>query len=175
VVANPKNDSHWRMVFSETYAYTEGKSSVTVVRDTPVNFRVQSGTNNPTALIEGQLQVTRAIAGAAITVAGAGMGIPLPKLPNASGKADSLSDTSPAGDTAEADRLAHDKVQLEAKREARAQAIRNLQNNLLGLRDQLATVADDKDRLRLLSKLKSVLEGHKPFFATPEPAAADKK
>lgn len=77
VVTDPKNAKKWNTKFSETYFYAEGNAGVVVVRDSPIKYRVQEATNNPAALVQAQLQVSRAVADAAIQIAGASTGVPL--------------------------------------------------------------------------------------------------
>jgi hypothetical protein len=75
-VAAPENEKHWNMRFEESYAYAQGNSSVVIVQDSPLSYRVQRSSNDPRALVAGQLAVTRAIASAAIEVASAAAGLP---------------------------------------------------------------------------------------------------
>src|SRR5436190_21773865 len=56
-LTDPENSWHWRTTFSTNHFYAEGNSSVVIVRDTPVDFRIQKGDNNPSALIQSQLQI----------------------------------------------------------------------------------------------------------------------
>ncbi|MEI8631514.1 hypothetical protein P4S72_04080 [Vibrio sp. PP-XX7] len=70
VVADPVNEKRWNTKFSETYFKAEGEAGVVVVRDSPIQYRVQQAHNNPAALVEAQLQISRAVANTAIQIAG---------------------------------------------------------------------------------------------------------
>jgi hypothetical protein len=164
IVSDPQNQSKWNTTFSETYFYSEGNNSVVLVRDTPMSFRVQRGNNNPTALIQGQLQVSRAIANAAISVAGAAAGIPIPKP---AGSASQGKASTAAGDPAE--QLARRKATVERSAALRGEAIKRLQRQLTVLRDELARVDVNKKEAvnALLSKFQSVLKAYDVMLTPP--------
>jgi hypothetical protein len=164
IVSDPQNESIWNTTFSETYFYSEGNNSVVVVRDTPMSFRVQRGNNNPIALIQGQLQVSRAITNAAISVAGAAAGIPTPKLP---GSVSQGKDSTGAGDPAE--QLARRKVTVERFAAQRAEAIRGLQRKLTALRDEFAIVDVNNPKAvdALLSRFQAVLKAYDAMLTPP--------
>jgi len=69
----------WKKNFGKTRFFAEGNSSVVLVQDDPVTYRIQQGSNNPAALIQGQLKITRAIADASIQIISAQAGIDLNK------------------------------------------------------------------------------------------------
>ncbi|MEP5611885.1 MAG: hypothetical protein ABJP45_06530 [Cyclobacteriaceae bacterium] len=79
-LANPvwktiASSNNWKRKFSKTKYYAEGNSSVTIVQDDPITYRVQQGSNNPAALIQGQLRVARALADATIQIVGSRVGL----------------------------------------------------------------------------------------------------
>jgi hypothetical protein len=77
IVTDPQNAEKWNTEFSETYFYAEGNAGVVVVRDSPIKYRMQEASNNPAALVQAQLQVSRAVADAAIQMASTASGVPL--------------------------------------------------------------------------------------------------
>ena len=166
IVSDPQNESKWNTTFSETCFYSEGNNSVVVVRDTPMSFRVQRGNNNPTALIQGQLQVSRAIANAAISVAGTAAGIPTPKL---SGSASQGKDSMGAGDPAE--QLARRKATAERSAALRGEVIKGLQRQLTALRNEFAIVDPTNQKAvdALWSKFQSVLKAYDVMLTPPAP------
>ena len=164
IVGDVRNEAKWNITFSETYFYSEGNNSVFVVRDTPISYRVQRGANNPTALVQGQLQISRAIANAAISVAGAAVGAPIPKLP---GTADSGKPESTEG--ADAEKLARRDATVERQAAVRAQSIRGLRLRMQTLRDQLQRIDpnDTQAAATALAQLRSVLSAYESVFASP--------
>jgi hypothetical protein len=83
-VTSKVNEDKWKTEFSETYFRGDGSSSVVIVRDTPISYRIQRGKNNPAALVKAQLGISRAIGNAALTIAGATTGINLTQMVNPS-------------------------------------------------------------------------------------------
>ena len=166
VVTNPENEHHWNEEISETYFYAKGNTGVVIVRDDPMRYRVQSAKNNPTALIEGQLEISRSLANAAISVAGAVSGLPTSSL--ASSKTGS---TTPSEVTIESDGLAVKQAKTEAWAEQRKTVLNSLQRYLRALATNVTELEDD-DTDNLASqqrRFKSVLEGHKPLLTvTPD-------
>lgn len=167
IVADPRNESKWNTTFSETHFYSEGNTSVVVVRDTPISFRVQRGANNPAALVQGQLQVSRALANAAVSVAGAALGAPLPRLP---GQAAARDEASGATDS-ELEALLKRKAAVERLAASRAVAVRGLRQQLTLLRGQLQRVnqADQAAVNALLAQFRSVLKAYEAVFAPSAP------
>ena len=47
IVTDPENEAKWNTQFSESYFYAQGNSSIVVVRDTPMSFRVQRAPTTP--------------------------------------------------------------------------------------------------------------------------------
>ena len=196
-LADPVNEEKWTKQFTRTFFYAEGNSSTVIVRDAVNSFRVQNGRNNPAALIKGQLEISRAVANAAIEVAGAASGIPvgsLTKIPTRKPKTgpETPSDTAPGetpadedasdddsgtDDTAStgtsAEDLARRQATVERQRDVRRQALRNLERSLGSLRGEFAALpdkeedADKKRRQALLGRLQSTLKAHQAIFAAP--------
>lgn len=163
-ITAPESESRWNTTFAETYFYSEGNNSVVIVRDTPFSFRVQRGTNNPAALVQGQLQISRAVANAAIAVAGAAAGVPVPKLPGAGGAAPAAN--ADDGGT-EAEALAKRKATVERQAALRAAVVAGLRRQLGPLRAQLdRTDAGNRAAVdAILSQMRSVLEAHETALA----------
>jgi hypothetical protein len=165
IVSNPINESKWNTAFTNTYFYAEGNSSVVVVRDSPISFRPQRGANNPSNLVKSQLQISRAIGNAAISIAAATTGIPI-ALDSVEGQP--APEAKRAQTSQEAEALAKRKVQAEQAAKLRARAVRNLRNNLASLREELRLL-DSGKKLKefpdLQSLFNSILRAHKPFFS----------
>jgi hypothetical protein len=164
IISDPENESKWNKEFSETYFNAQGNSSVVVVRDTPISFRQQRGTNNPTALIQNQLLISRAIGNAAISIASATTGIPISLAPDSD-----QNGTPPANDNAaaESEALARRKAMAEEHLRQRTQALRNFRNNLISISEEFRLKESDKtlkDYPVLKSRLETILKAHRPFF-----------
>lgn len=185
VLSDPANDSRWRNAFAETYFYAEGNNSVVAVRDTPISFRVQRATNDPTNLVRGQLRVSRAIANAAVEIAGARMGLkPLPS-PSTGDGAPSVQNPD---DTPEA--LAATRATLSETDELRRRVVATLRTKLEFHREQLRQaqlLRTDKERSAAteaaLSQLAASLEAYRAALgagasvtptSTPTPTPAPK-
>jgi hypothetical protein len=76
IVTDPANEAHWNSQPVGTRFYAQGNSSVVVVRHDPMRYDVHEATNDPVALIKGQLAISHAVTKAALTVAGAASGMP---------------------------------------------------------------------------------------------------
>lgn len=81
-LANPRwktiaTSNEWEKNFTVTKFNAKGNSSVVLVQDDPVTYRIQQGSNNPAALIQGQLKIARALADASIQIVGARTGFAL--------------------------------------------------------------------------------------------------
>jgi hypothetical protein len=160
-ISKVENDWRWIPAFADTYSYAEGNSSVVVVRDSPVDFRVQRATNNPTALIQGQLRVTRAVANAAIAIAGANLGVSA-KTPGKLGEP-----PTPPGAETDAAQLAAKRASLTEKAALRQQAIRAFHSNLLHIKEALLAASKNEELQTLQSRLTAVLQAAKASFAPP--------
>lgn len=161
VVTSSENEKKWNTQFSDTYFYAEGNNSVVVVRDTPMSFRVQRGNNNPAALIKGQLQVSRAIGSAAISIAGAATGVNLSSIASTGGN-------PPPGETdsAKSEDLARRKAAIEQKAKLRLQKLKSFRQNLVNLQSLLTNAPDDDPNKinSLIDHFKAILKAHKTQF-----------
>ena len=159
VLSDPQNDWKWNSAFATNFFYAEGNSSVVLVRESPIHYRVQRGNNNPTALVQSQLEISGAIADAAIEVAGAASGIKLPvpqKVGGTDGGADAGKQSTPTAGS--------ENARLTEVASLRRQALRSLQTKLSQLRKEFAKKPDDATRASLLGELEGVLRGHLPSF-----------
>lgn len=172
IVSDKENEDKWNNVFVETYFYAEGNSSVVVVRDSPISYRTQRGQNNPTALVRGQLQVSRAIADAAVTIAGSAVGVTLDQTDNDNEKTegDESSQTLRNGSMAKAEELATRRAKAEQEEVLRLKASRNLRRDLRRYIELIRlSVPGSKDFNQAafdadLDSLKALLEGHRLLF-----------
>ncbi len=78
---------NWKTVFGTTRWHAKGKSSVIIAKESPINFRIHQGKNDPKALVRGQLAVARNLSDLALAVGASKLGVNL-------GSAD-LADTQP--------------------------------------------------------------------------------
>lgn len=146
-------DDRWSREFTRTYFYAEGNSSVVVVRDTPKTFRVQRSTNDPANLIKGQLQASRAIADAAITVAGAASGLTL-DMPAKGGSGDTPADSpAPVRSFQDGSDFAERKASAEAESRTRKSVMKSLERRLSRI---LANAARQKDGKLSESELRDI-------------------
>jgi hypothetical protein len=166
IVSDPSNEEHWNKSPMQplTDFYAQGKSSVVFVRNDPMRFDVHDATNNPTALIKGQLEISRAVANAAISVAGAATGIPsVPK---------SVGDTSggtgaPASTTTETDAataFAKRKGAADEAERLRDRQIRGLSLELTAILASLATSGSDTVSDTQKGRLDAVLTAYRSMF-----------
>ncbi len=137
-LTDPENGWHWHRTFSTNYFYAEGNSSVVIVRDSPVDFRIQKGGNNPSALIQSQLQITRSIADAAISIAGAASGVPIPK-PKKPAPPGEPAPAEPESPAPENDFNAR-KAAVDVHTKFRGDMLRTLRVNLIGLRKEFGSL-----------------------------------
>ena len=73
-VTDPLNEHHWNKKVGKTFVQAQGKTSMVIVRDTPLHFRAHHVENDPSNLIRGQLEIARAVGDAAMTIAGVKLG-----------------------------------------------------------------------------------------------------
>jgi len=133
------------------------------VRDSPISFRLQRASNNPTNLVNSQLQISRAIGNAAISVATAATGFPL------SLDLDKGQPTASPEQT-EAEPLGKRKVKAQQAAIFRDQALKNLQSNLISLSQELGRIDATKklsDYPKLKSRLVSILKAHQSLLSPP--------
>jgi hypothetical protein len=159
IVTDPANEAHWNTESVKTRFYAEGKSHVVMVRNDPMRFDVQEGTNNPAALIKGQLEVTRAIANAAIGVLGASTGLPVRKPP-AAGETESPATT---GESSAAEDFARRKAVADESAQARERAIRGLSLELANVQSNLNAV-DDASLTAQRARLAAILSAYQSIF-----------
>jgi hypothetical protein len=165
IVSDPENEAKWNIQFNESYFYAQGKSSIVVVRDTPMSFRVQRGANNPAALVKGQLQVSRVLGNAAISIAAASTGLPISNL---MGEGGAEMATDDIGTFSEGENLSRRKALAEQRTRVRLRAVRNLRINLTAIKEDFQKIDPQKDPegyKRLELKLEATLKGHKPVFS----------
>lgn len=162
VVTARENARKWNTEFSKTYFHAQGNAGVMIVRDNPMTFRVQRGYNNPAALVRGQLQVSRAVGDAAITIAGAATGVPTGALTSLG------SDGAPVGPSSAAVEGAQSLVERRAtarkKAVARASALKILDRNLQSAERSLSRASPSQLQQELRS-LQSLLKAATLRFA----------
>lgn len=164
VITDPDNEAHWNERTVRTYFYAEGDAGVVIVRDSPLDLRVQSARNNPNALIKGQLEISRSVANAAISIAGAASGLPTDALASSS----TGSQTAGEVDTSPKD-FATRAAKAEAWERQQALALTSLRNYLRSLATKIAELdGDNPEELAQHSlRLKSVLNSYKPRLSIP--------
>lgn len=126
IVTDGANEAHWSPAVAHDAFSAEGNTSVVIVRDNALNYRIQRGTNDPAVLVAGQLAVARVIANTATQIAGAAMGVPAAKLPGAAPKAGDGGTQAPA--TPLAARRATTDEQERSRASARDTFVRDLQS-----------------------------------------------
>jgi len=160
-ITNPKNKEKWNPYFSKTYFRAEGNTSVIVVRERAGHYRVKQGQNNPAALIQGQLKISRAITSGLIDVVGAGTG-----AGNLSGLLPETGDAGPTGKPAKAETIAEASAKIQAINKLRGITRTNLLSNLEKMKMDWATrittniAVPDND----LRNGRSLLESQKLIF-----------
>jgi hypothetical protein len=171
----PENEVNWAPFFARTSYRAEGDTGVIIARDRLGHFRIQRARNNPAALIQGQLRISRAIASGLADALGAATGVPGAGALGSAAKAGApkteatkAGEAKPegGGDAAKVDTTAQ-AAKLDAQARLRHNARTNLINNLefvnrelkAQLKEGRTPVSDD-----LLTKARAVLEGSKPIF-----------
>ena len=170
VVTAPSNKKKCNTEFSRSYFYAEGNSGVVIVRDSPMEYRVQEATNNPAALVQAQLQISRAVADAAIQIAGASTGTP---LVTTSFKQQAITKNDNSQFQADSESLAKRKAELESKEDLRALAKNAITANLESVLNQLKNLdpqkAADKEKIKALKKqLIVTLKAQSLHFSTKD-------
>jgi chaperonin cofactor prefoldin len=177
IITDPANVSKWNTLSPRpdkpgepvVAFHAEGNSSVVVVRHDPMNFQTHQATNNPTALVKGQLAVSNAVSKAALTIAGAAAG-----LPAATPGTDDSGKPKPP--TTEERQAASKEAETFATRRANAeQALRERDGALRTLSLQLSTIAmnlaragdDPKVLAAQKEELASVLKASRVAFDAP--------
>lgn len=169
VITDPDNRGLWNEQVSETYFRAVGNASVVIVRDAPHDFRVQRGTNNPAALIKGQLEVARSVTSAAITVAGAAYGVPPGAVSALTGSGESGPATIKEGDATArtaAESLARRKATADEAARIRKVALRSLDRTLSASASRVAGMTEGSDAYKQeIEHLKRMLGGYEKRFA----------
>ncbi|HTE42822.1 MAG TPA: hypothetical protein VK629_18515 [Steroidobacteraceae bacterium] len=164
-VTSKENSMHWNNKVALTRFYAEGKSNVVIVRQDAMRYDIHEGTNNPAALIKGQLEVTRAIANAAINVVGAASGF---KVPGEGTKPGDPATDNAAAATANqqaAEAFAQRKAKAEEEERARQNALRGLSVELTNILRNLASNSSDATLKAQRAQLASVLKAYKSLLA----------
>lgn len=143
-------EGFWKREFTSTKFEAEGNSSIVLVRDSPVNFRPQQVNNDPSALIQSQLQISRATTGLALNVAGALGGFDVGSASNVDVSSDESTSTNEG-----------QKAALERRNELRQLALLTLLDNLKSIEEDLEeNGSDDTERARILQRVKILTEAY---------------
>ena len=128
-----------------------------VVRDSPIKYRVQDASNNPAALVQAQLGVSRAVADAAIQIAGATTGVPLLSVTQAENKT-LRTDNSNYGQQTET--LTAKKAELKAQKQIFQRSFDAIEGNIDSYIRQLKELTpksggnrNDQDKINDLADL----------------------
>jgi len=157
IVTDPANEPHWNTQRVQTAFYAQGKSSVVMVRHDPMRYDIHEGTNNPAALIKGQLEISRAVANAALSIAGTATGL---RLPAEAETPTSAADATTASTSAAA--FARRKAEADEAERARERTLRGLELALSGIIANLAAAGDNATVLAAQrSRLESVLKAYR--------------
>jgi hypothetical protein len=172
VVRDPRNEDKWIEQKAQTYFYSEGKNSVVVVRDRPDDFRVQNATNNPTALVRSQLEISRAVTNAAITIGGAALGAPklaakLPTQPSQPGTAPTTPETD---NGATSERQAADAARIAEEARLRRLVVEDLRSKMRTIQSDFDGAGDDEAKLKVVAdELYAVMAAAKTMLPSPPP------
>ena len=165
IVTAPENKDKWNTQFSKTHFYAEGNSGVVIVRESPIEYRIQEAANNPAALVQAQLGVSRAIASAAIQIAGANMGNLLVNTSNSNGTISTADNTSYQTDT---ESIILKKATYKEKEKIRSLSLRVIAGNLKAKLKVLKplVVANEAEIDDLRSDIVTMLKARKSHFKT---------
>lgn len=154
-IAKEENESKWSTEFTKSVFEAQGNSSVVLVRDSPISFRPQQANNDPSGLIESQLQISRAVTGAAISIAGAFIGIEPP-----------ASESSPETNEDESFNSVVLRAEIEEKKRIRNSNIRALERSLQILSEEMEGLdpADQDSKSQLLNELETLLSSYLVYF-----------
>ena len=157
-VTNPANDAHWNTMITESGFFAQGKSNVVIVRQDAMRYDIHEGTNDPAALVRAQLEISRAVANAAINVAGAATGIKVPGGGTKPGDPAADDAAAATSDANKAEAFAKRKAKAEEEERARQTAMRGLSMELNNILLNIAGGGDAvlaSQRARLMSLLKA--------------------
>lgn len=167
VVRDPRNASKWIEQKSQVAFYSEGNNSVVVVRDRPDDFRVQSGSNNPTQLVRSQLEISRAVGSAAIAIGGAALGSHKLGL----GQSGRPAGTAPSDDgIADSEKLAADIARTSEESRLRRVMLDDLRTSSRRLEEELDAAGADLAKLSVVKdKLNALLGAAVTMLPSPPP------
>ena len=165
-VTDPANDHKWSARPTTTSFYAEGDTSVVVVRDRLGQFRVHHGKNDPSALVQGQLRISRVVASSAIDVLAATSGVP-----GLAGVLPKTGTTAADFDPSKAAGILEDDSVIRAEEFLRQTARGNLRRNLVEIRDELSDLDPAlpefaKEMSRLMTQMRATLNAHRAIFAS---------
>ncbi|MEJ0086695.1 MAG: hypothetical protein WDO72_13495 [Pseudomonadota bacterium] len=163
-VTSEQNKKHWNNKVALTRFYAEGKSNVVIVRQDAMRYDIHEGTNNPAALIKGQLEVTRAIANAAINVVGATSGFKVPSEGTKPGDPATDNAAAATANQQAAEAFAQRKAKAEEEERARQNALRGLSVELTNILRNLASNSSDAALKAQRAQLASVLKAYKSLL-----------
>lgn len=150
IARNLDSAEYWSRKFTSTEFSAQGNSSIILVRDSPINFRPQQINNDPSALIQSQLQISRATTGLALSIAGAIGGIDINQSPAANIPAEEVTNTNIGNRAA-----------IERRIELREKSLSNLISNLENIESDLIEKGDDAtDRAKILSRLEVITNAY---------------
>jgi hypothetical protein len=175
ILTDPANASNWQDITEKVTGRprgiveyrAEGNSSIVVVRHEAMRYQVHQATNNPKALVQGQLAISHAVSKAALTIAGAATGISAP-TPTSDDKGNPKPPTTEERQAAskEAETFATRRANAEVEARARDVAVRNLSLQLATIAANLASAGDDKKILdEQKSQLEAVVKASRKAFA----------
>lgn len=170
IVSAPENEWRWNQRFIRTWFYAEGKSDVIVVRDGPLDYRVQSASNNPSVLVESQLQISRAVTNAAITALGSASGVKLGQ-----GGAKEPGTTPENVDDTAVETMARRNARVAEVQRLRAATNRTIQTQLRSIASELSAAPAQARQSQLLDRLQGLLKGYKEFLTAIGPEVSDAK
>lgn len=169
ILTSSYNKDNWNEKVAHSYFKAQGNSSVVVVRDSPLKFRIQQGKNDPAALIESQLAISRSIASATFSVLAATQGLSLPDQPELSeGETDvSASRPNVTAEQAALQRSLEDQASLELFSQILSNLGRNLQTSRTNLERITPGASEGEDQqLRAeRQRLESLLTQYKALLA----------
>ena len=160
IVTDPSNQKKWNKQFNKTLFDAAGNSDVVVVRDSPMDYRIQEGSNNPEALVQAQLGVSRAIADAAIQMAGAATGSPL--VSAKFGQGDKVDKNENPDFQSESEALTSKKAALEREAQLRRLAVQAMTMTLRTKLEQLH--ANHPSVLTIRDDIIQSLKARKSYF-----------
>jgi hypothetical protein len=166
IITDPANEAHWNPQSVGTHFYAQGHSSAVIVRHDPMRYDIHEATNNPLALVKGQLAISHAVSKAAINIASAATGLPAPApKDDGEGGAGGSADTPGPVDTSAADAFAKKKAEADEAERTRERALRGLSQELSSIHATLAASPNDANVLRTQkARLESVLQAYRVLF-----------